>query len=111
MNETQFYQDLGSLIASRRGALGLGQSEIAKRAGISRASLANMEVGRQRVLLHQLYKVAAALELDNPQYLLPTIASSPTQSLSMGGAQLTAKQQAQIEQLLSLVPTRKVRSP
>ena len=38
--------------------------------GISRGSLANIETGRQSVLVHQLYKFAAALQL-TPFDLLP----------------------------------------
>jgi transcriptional regulator with XRE-family HTH domain len=64
------YGRLGALIKSRRKQLSLTQEELARRLGISRASLANVEIGRQRMLVHHLYGFAAALDL-RPTDLLP----------------------------------------
>lgn len=58
------YPKIGSLIRSRRKQLDKTQQEIAAKLGISRASLANIENGRQRLLVHQLYGLASALELE-----------------------------------------------
>jgi transcriptional regulator with XRE-family HTH domain len=46
------------------------QQQLAAHLGISRASLANIEVGRQKVFVHHLYALAAALRLQ-PYELLP----------------------------------------
>jgi transcriptional regulator with XRE-family HTH domain len=51
------------LIRRRRRGLDLSQAELAARLGISRGGLANIETGRQNVLLHQLYRFAAALDM------------------------------------------------
>lgn len=42
----------------------LTQDALAQRVGLSRASVANVERGRQRVPLHMLYLFARALEVD-----------------------------------------------
>jgi transcriptional regulator with XRE-family HTH domain len=63
MNESLVYSALGKSVAIRRKSLGLTQSDIATKIGISRASIANIEAGRQKVLLHQVYLLAAALSL------------------------------------------------
>ena len=80
MNEDGLYREVGRRIAARRKNLSLNQSEIAARVGVSRASIANIEVGRQRVLLHQIYRLADALELNYPSDLMPTRAISNTAS-------------------------------
>ena len=55
------YRQLGSKIESIRLALGLSQEELAKRVGLKRASICNIEAGRQRVLLDDVEKFAAAM--------------------------------------------------
>jgi transcriptional regulator with XRE-family HTH domain len=64
------YKHIGAVIRARRKTLGLKQEDLAKALGISRGSLANVETGRQNVLVHQLYNYAAALTL-SPFDLLP----------------------------------------
>jgi transcriptional regulator with XRE-family HTH domain len=73
MDYGQLYDLLGALIKSRRKQLSLTQQTLAARLGISRASLANIETGRQKVLVHQLYAFATALNLP-PSDLLPSLA-------------------------------------
>lgn len=70
MDPVLFYKHIGAVIKARRKTLGLKQEALAGKLGISRGSLANVETGRQRVLVHQLYKFAAALQLA-PTDLLP----------------------------------------
>jgi transcriptional regulator with XRE-family HTH domain len=64
------YKHIGALIKTRRKTLGLKQETLARTLRISRGSLANIETGRQNVLVHNLYKFAAALKL-TPFDLLP----------------------------------------
>ena len=64
MNRPVLYLRLGQLIRERRRSLGLTQARLASQVKISRASLANIETGRQRVLVHQLYEFAEQLNLD-----------------------------------------------
>jgi len=65
-----FYVRLGEIIQARRKVLGMKQKNLAVAVEISRGSLANVETGRQSVLVHQLYKFAKALDLQ-PHELLP----------------------------------------
>ena len=64
------YKRLGTIIKERRRQLGLTQEHLSAQLGISRASLANVETGRQRVLVHQLYQFAEKLDV-NVTALLP----------------------------------------
>jgi transcriptional regulator with XRE-family HTH domain len=63
MHHVWIYSHIGAAIRSRRKQLKLTQAKLAARLGVSRASLANIEVGRQNVLVHQIYMFAAALDL------------------------------------------------
>lgn len=75
------YSAIGRRIADARMAKSprLTQEELANRTAgsVSRSALANMESGRQRVSVHQLYEVAAALGL-SPEELLPPSDALPT---------------------------------
>ena len=52
---------LGARIRIMREMLGLTQQELSKRVGLERASVANAEIGRQRLLLDGVERYAAAL--------------------------------------------------
>src|SRR5712692_1672050 len=62
-NPVSFYKALGDLIRRRRKILNLSQEKLAGRLGVSRASIANIETGRQKILVHQLLQLAATLNL------------------------------------------------
>jgi transcriptional regulator with XRE-family HTH domain len=70
MNPNLIYQQIGAVIRSRRKALGMTQEVLAAKLRISRGGLANIETGRQNVLVHQLYEFGTALSLD-PKNFLP----------------------------------------
>ena len=55
------YCHIGDAIAERRCRLGMTQQQLSKQLSISRASLANMEAGRQQILVHRLYEIALVL--------------------------------------------------
>ena len=61
----------GKAVALRRDELQLTQADLAALVGISRASVANIEKGRQNVLLHHAYDLAAALKMPKVGDLLP----------------------------------------
>ena len=99
------YKDIGAVIKSRRKTLDMKQETLAGLLGISRGSLANVETGRQSVLVHQLYKFAAALQL-TPFDLLPRpsidhLRTEPTE-LPLPG-DLKAQQKEQITRLFEQV--------
>ena len=70
MGPDEIYCQIGSRIKERRKQLKFKQKDLAANLGISRASLANVETGRQKVLVHQLYAYASALNL-KPWDLMP----------------------------------------
>jgi transcriptional regulator with XRE-family HTH domain len=96
---------IGALIKARRKVLELSQKSLASMLGISRGSLANIETGRQRLLVHQLYSLAVNLGL-RPSDLLPAPLSDDetpdTTDLPMP-ANLKAQQRKQIARLFSQV--------
>lgn len=55
------YRAFGARIEQIRGVLDLTQHDLSKRMKLSRGSIANIETGRQRVLLHQVGDFAKAL--------------------------------------------------
>jgi transcriptional regulator with XRE-family HTH domain len=67
----QIYATLGRSVRTRREALRLTQADLAAKIGLSRASVANIESGRQAVLLHQFLALAEALTVP-PMDLIPS---------------------------------------
>lgn len=64
MNPPLLYKRLGAIIKERRRQLGFTQEYLSSQLGLSRASLANVETGRQRILVHQLYRLAEELDVE-----------------------------------------------
>ena len=103
MDEEIIYQEIGALIAARRDALDLTQAKVAAKVGMSRPSLANIEVGRQRVLVHQLYAIARALDVEDPRDLLPLPRLQPGGAEApISDAGLTQRERDQISRLLAV---------
>ncbi|MCW2264255.1 transcriptional regulator with XRE-family HTH domain [Gluconobacter cerinus] len=71
MNSEWVYKELGKKIRERRDDLGLTQLELAQKIGLARGSVANIEAGRQSVLLHQFLTLCSVLDLD-PCLALPS---------------------------------------
>jgi transcriptional regulator with XRE-family HTH domain len=63
------YSEIGAAIREARDEAGITQKELADRAGMSRASIANIEAGRQQFPLHVLYRIARALDVDATRLL------------------------------------------
>ena len=85
MEQSELYSQFGQLVRRHRERLGLNQAEIGKAIGLTRASIANIETGRQRIPLHHLYSLALALKVD-AHALLPT---------ASGGASIVADREIQ----------------
>lgn len=103
MDINRFYSELGRSLAARRKALGVTQTEIALRAGVTRASIANIEGGRQKLQLHQVYPLARAMELDDIADLLPTAVPMDVDDLVFEAREdVSETQLAQIESVLRL---------
>ncbi|MCG8594179.1 MAG: helix-turn-helix domain-containing protein [Kiloniellales bacterium] len=105
MDAEKIYENLGLRIRDLRKALGRTQDQLAKQVGISRASLANIEAGRQQVLVHHLFGIADALQLDSPAgLLLPPRTKSKRRTteteLPISGDGLTEKQRREVLSLM-----------
>lgn len=71
MNNKDLYKKTGLNLKTRRQELGFRQADVAKLAGISRPSLANIEGGKQAMTLHLFYKLSTVLGIDDARELLP----------------------------------------
>ncbi len=76
MDESEIYSRLGQLVRQHRERLGMSQEVLAGAIELSRASVANIETGRQRIPLHHLYKLARALKVEAGT-LLPRATTEP----------------------------------
>lgn len=98
MEPKSIYQEVGRNIRRLRKEAGHTQARLSGQAGISRASLANIEAGRQQILVHHLYAIANALQLDSPKLLLPAESSL---SPPVSDESLTKSQREQVIGLMS----------
>ena len=106
MNPDSVYQHIGGLIRQRRKTFKKWtQEKLAKRVGISRASLANIETGRQSVLVHQLYAFAEALDLTPSDFLVPANdRDAPAEWNELLPANLKPQQREQLARMLADTP-------
>ncbi len=102
MNEWSIYIALGEAVATRRKKLGLTQTDIAANVGLSRASVANIECGRQKVLLHHVYLLAQALKLPSIMSLIPNalLRADTGIDLDISRDDISDKQKAQVSDAL-----------
>lgn len=105
MDADQIYRNLGIRIRDLRKGLRLTQDQLAKQVGISRASLANIEAGRQQVLVHHLLALADGLQLESPAQLLLAPQGGGRKrgaatELPLSGEALTEKQRQEVLRLM-----------
>jgi transcriptional regulator with XRE-family HTH domain len=91
MAANPIYKAFGNAVSTRRKALGLTQAKLANKVKVSRASIANIESGRQNILLHHIYAIAAALEFTKVGELLPPL---PQQKSAGEELRMTVSNQA-----------------
>ena len=97
------YREIGAVIRGKRRERNLSQEKLAARLGIKRATLANIETGRQRILVHMLYSFANALDI-KPTDLLPTTPStSHWTDFPFESENLNSKQKQEIANLISQI--------
>lgn len=65
-----FYREFGRRLRENRRKAGLTQETLAKRVGLSRTSITNIEHGNQYIQLHMFVLLSSALGCE-PQELLP----------------------------------------
>lgn len=107
MSVDPIYRHIGTIIKARRKTLNMKQEVLAGILGISRGSLANVEIGRQGVLVHQLYKFADALKLKINDLLPLTDNGTPTAERTMLPLpdDLKVQQKEQVARLIEQVDT------
>ena len=66
--ERALYRKLGAEIRAAREASGMSQERLARKVGLSRTSICNIEGGKQKPLIDTLVLIAGAL--DTKAYLL-----------------------------------------
>lgn len=101
MDIAALYAEVGERIVLRRSELRMTQAELGTRIGLSRAAVANIERGHQKLSLHQVYLLAGALGLALSD-LLPVTpdGDNRTGSVEISGANdLSDAARRQIEQL------------
>ena len=101
----QIYREVGRNIKLYRKSAFITQAQLAVEIGISRPSLANIEAGRQQLLVHHLYSIAGALDLDSPKALLPstpalTLRKSEPSALPLPEKGLSDKQRQEVLRLI-----------
>ena len=99
----ELYRRLGRTVADRRRLLGLTQRHVAARLGLSRASLANLECGRQRIMVHQLFALVNVLNLDSIIDLVPETWQPPSAlpDLQVTGTDLSPSERSSVEYLVA----------
>ncbi len=110
MSDEAVYKAFGKVVAMRRKKLDLTQAELAARVGMSRASVANIESGRQNVLLHHVYSLATALEFSKISDLLPPQPRPESHEdfdMILSDETVTARGKAQITDLIATALARR----
>jgi transcriptional regulator with XRE-family HTH domain len=67
----ELYQKTGKQILELRLKAGLTQAQLAAAVSLTRTSITNIEKGRQKIFLHTLFELAAALGADPGRVLPP----------------------------------------
>ncbi|MCJ9719864.1 helix-turn-helix domain-containing protein [Agrobacterium sp. SHOUNA12C] len=108
MSQDAIYKSFGRTVAARRKALVMTQSDLANKAGMSRASIASIESGRQNVLLHHVFGLAEALKLERVADLLPEKPKPEGGKMQISDESVTAIGKAQIENIVSQALSRRL---
>ncbi|UPK67947.1 helix-turn-helix domain-containing protein [Chitinophaga filiformis] len=79
-----FYAELGANIRQARVDAFISQEQLAQHLDLTNASIANIEKGRQRVLIHTLLTICSVLNVDINKLLPPTRQTLPAHNASVG---------------------------
>lgn len=81
MQMDTIYRRFGLAVKKRREEMNLTQDDLAKRVELSRGSIANIEAGRQKVLLHHVFMLARFLNVDPSDLIYSSRPPSPESGL------------------------------
>jgi transcriptional regulator with XRE-family HTH domain len=79
-SEDDLYMAIGGRVRAARERVGLTQEALGELVGLGRTSITNIERGRQRMTVHTLFGLAAAVG-EVPAALLPNPLSDPVPAL------------------------------
>lgn len=103
MRVPPIYKTLGQSITVLRRKAAVTQQELADAVGISRASVANIERGEQRVFFDQAVAIASFFDLEGVDQLLAaayTGATADQKPASLSGDRLNRSQRREVSDLL-----------
>lgn len=80
MDIDSLYKDLGKRLKTARKSAGLTQQTLADKVGLSRASITNIERGRQHIHIHTMFNICYTLGV-NPSDLLINLEPTPKKEL------------------------------
>lgn len=107
MEPDQIYALFGRRVAEARAKAELTQMGLAEKVGLSRASIANIEAGRQRIVLHQAIEIAEAVGARSVTELLPVDLLRPGTNnpkgleLTLSGSHVSKSEAAKIAQIVA----------
>ncbi|MBV9215318.1 MAG: helix-turn-helix transcriptional regulator [Acidobacteria bacterium] len=82
MIPVDLYPKVGQKVKEIRDIQGVSQEVLATRLGVTRASISNLERGKQRIYLHTLFELGSALETDISE-LLPERTDSRAERIAV----------------------------
>lgn len=96
------YRVLGQAVTALRHKAGITQQQLADAIGISRASIANIERGEQRVFLDQVVSIASFFDLGGVDELLSSaqLDRPASQRVNLSGDRLNRAQRREVSQVL-----------
>ena len=105
MLKDELYKSIGQRIASAREGK-MTQLELARRIGMSRPAVANIERGEQQIYAHQLIAIAEKLSVDLGD-LIPSDPYIPISkaNVSVSGDKLNRSQERAVKELVSSITT------
>lgn len=108
MADMDLYRLLGQNVARLRNAKKLTQAEVAAQIGLTRASLANIETGRQKVLTHHVFQLANALDCNSILELVPKNFDfgGSEEPVVVHGSPLSEMQHAQVDRFVRTAGSR-----
>lgn len=79
----RLYEVIGDRIRAARTRRRMTQADLGKRLNLTRSSVANIEAGRQRVMIHTLFQIADHLEVDIETLLVrPDLSNRPAEHVA-----------------------------
>ncbi|MCP2245745.1 helix-turn-helix domain-containing protein [Lentzea aerocolonigenes] len=95
----QLYETIGSNIRNARMRAGVTQADLGKRLQLTRSSIANIEAGRQRVMIHWIMQIA-----DEFKVPLETLLEQPDEMIeSRVSAELVGQPDSTQEFVISVI--------